>query len=148
MSQISTSRDESVIQPLIGPSARHRTRKVLVAWGDQKVWIGGDAPVVVQSMTNTDTADAIATAIQVKELALAGSEIVRITVNTPEAAREVIAIREQLDRMGISVPLAGDFHYNGHKLLTQFPDCAQALSKYRINPGNMGGGKGMIILPR
>jgi (E)-4-hydroxy-3-methylbut-2-enyl-diphosphate synthase len=113
----------------------------VVAWGSQKVLIGGGAPVVVQSMTNTDTEDAVATAIQVKELALAGSEIVRITVNTPEAAREVIAIREQLDRMGISVPLAGDFHYNGHKLLTQYPDCAQALSKYRINPGNMGGGK-------
>jgi (E)-4-hydroxy-3-methylbut-2-enyl-diphosphate synthase len=92
-------------------------------------------------MTNTDTADAIATAIQVKELAQAGSEIVRITVNTPEAAQAVPAIREQLDRMGISVPLCGDFHFNGHKLLTQFPDCAQALSKYRINPGNMGGGK-------
>ncbi|MDN3988422.1 flavodoxin-dependent (E)-4-hydroxy-3-methylbut-2-enyl-diphosphate synthase [Zwartia vadi] len=127
--------------PSIGPRARHPTRQVVVAWGQQKVRIGGDAPIVVQSMTNTDTADAIATAIQVKELALAGSEIVRITVNTPEAAREVIAIREQLDRMGVSVPLAGDFHYNGHKLLTQFPDCAQALSKYRINPGNMGGGK-------
>ncbi|MCM0035227.1 MAG: flavodoxin-dependent (E)-4-hydroxy-3-methylbut-2-enyl-diphosphate synthase [Burkholderiaceae bacterium] len=126
---------------VIGPLARHHTRQVAVVWGDQKVLIGGGAPVVVQSMTNTDTADAIATAIQVKELAQAGSEIVRITVNTPEAAREVIAIREQLDRMGISVPLAGDFHYNGHKLLTQFPDCAQALSKYRINPGNMGGGK-------
>jgi len=95
----------------------------------------------VQSMTNTDTADAVATAIQVKELALAGSEIVRITVNTPEAAKEVAAIREHLDRMGVSVPLVGDFHYNGHKLLTQFPECAQALSKYRINPGNMGGGK-------
>jgi (E)-4-hydroxy-3-methylbut-2-enyl-diphosphate synthase len=91
-------------------------------------------------MTNTDTADAIATAIQVKELALAGSEIVRITVNSPEAAREVAAIRNQLDRMGIDVPLVGDFHYNGHKLLTQFPDCAQALSKYRINPGNIGKG--------
>src|SRR3546814_9199035 len=92
-------------------------------------------------MTNTDTADAIATAVQVKELALAGSELVRITVNTPEAAKEVPAIREQLDRMNISVPLVGDFHYNGHKLLAQFPECAQALSKYRINPGNMGGGK-------
>jgi (E)-4-hydroxy-3-methylbut-2-enyl-diphosphate synthase len=111
------------------------------AWGDQKVVIGGDAPVVVQSMTNTDTADAIATAIQVKELAQAGSEIVRITVNSPEAAREVAAIREQLDKMGVAVPLCGDFHFNGHKLLTQFPECAQALSKYRINPGNMGGGK-------
>lgn len=103
--------------------------------------IGGDAPVAVQSMTNTDTVDAIATAIQVKELSLAGSEMVRITVNTPEAAREVAAIREQLDRMGIDTPLIGDFHYNGHKLLTQYPDCAQALSKYRINPGNMGNGK-------
>jgi|EP01037_Dinobryon_pediforme_P007993 (E)-4-hydroxy-3-methylbut-2-enyl-diphosphate synthase len=92
-------------------------------------------------MTNTDTADPVATAIQVKELALAGSEIVRITVNTPEAAKEVSTIREHLDRMGIYVPLVGDFHYNGHKLLTQFPDCAEALSKYRINPGNMGGGK-------
>jgi (E)-4-hydroxy-3-methylbut-2-enyl-diphosphate synthase len=110
-------------------------------WGEQVVLIGGDAPVVVQSMTNTDTADAIATAIQVKELALAGSEIVRITVNTPEAAQAVPAIREQLDRMGVSVPLCGDFHFNGHKLLTQYPECAQALSKYRINPGNMGGGK-------
>jgi (E)-4-hydroxy-3-methylbut-2-enyl-diphosphate synthase len=114
---------------------------VTVAWGENRTLIGGSAPVLVQSMTNTDTADAIATAIQVKELALAGSEIVRITVNTPEAAKEVPAIREQLDRMGISVPLVGDFHYNGHKLLTQFPECAQALSKYRINPGNMGGGK-------
>lgn len=112
-----------------------------VKWGERVVTIGGSAPVVVQSMTNTDTADAIATAIQVKELALAGSEMVRITVNTPEAAREVAAIREQLDRMGVDVPLVGDFHYNGHKLLTQFPECAQALSKYRINPGNMGGGK-------
>jgi (E)-4-hydroxy-3-methylbut-2-enyl-diphosphate synthase len=91
-------------------------------------------------MTNTDTADAIATAIQVKALAQAGSEVVRITVNTPDAAREVAAIREQLDRMGVDVPLVGDFHYNGHKLLTQFPDCAQALSKYRINPGNVGAG--------
>ncbi|MBC43034.1 MAG: 4-hydroxy-3-methylbut-2-en-1-yl diphosphate synthase, partial [Pusillimonas sp.] len=96
--------------------------------------------VVVQSMTNTDTADAIATAIQVKALAQAGSEVVRITVNTPDAAREVPAIRDQLDKMGISTPLVGDFHYNGHKLLTQFPDCARALSKYRINPGNMGAG--------
>jgi len=141
MIQSAISPESLVINPSIGPSARHRTRQVVVAWGNQAVRIGGDAPVVVQSMTNTDTADAVATAIQVKELALAGSEIVRITVNTPEAAREVIAIREQLDRMGVSVPLAGDFHYNGHKLLTQFPDCAQALSKYRINPGNMGGGK-------
>jgi len=94
----------------------------------------------VQSMTNTDTADAIATAIQVQGLAQAGSELVRITVNSPEAAREVAAIRDQLDRMNCDVPLIGDFHFNGHKLLTEFPDCAQALSKYRINPGNVGRG--------
>jgi (E)-4-hydroxy-3-methylbut-2-enyl-diphosphate synthase len=91
-------------------------------------------------MTNTDTVDAIGTAIQVKELALAGSELVRITVNTPEAAAAVPYVREQLDKMGINVPLVGDFHYNGHRLLTEFPECAQALSKYRINPGNVGKG--------
>jgi (E)-4-hydroxy-3-methylbut-2-enyl-diphosphate synthase len=104
------------------------------------VTVGGDAPVRVQSMTNTDTADAVATAIQVKELAVAGSELVRITVNNEEAAKAVPYVREQLDRMGIHVPLIGDFHYNGHRLLTDFPDCAQALSKYRINPGNVGRG--------
>jgi len=98
------------------------------------------APVMVQSMTNTDTADAIATAIQVKELAQAGSEVVRITVNSPEAAAEVQAIRAQLDRMGMDVPLVGDFHYNGHKLLVDYPGCAQSLSAYRINPGNVGRG--------
>jgi len=125
----------------VGPLARHQTRTVKIDWAGKTVQIGGQAPVLVQSMTNTDTADAVATAIQVKELAQAGSEIVRITVNTPEAAKEVAAIREHLDRMGVNVPLVGDFHYNGHKLLTQFPECAQALSKYRINPGNMGGGK-------
>jgi len=91
-------------------------------------------------MTNTDTVDAIGTAIQVKELALAGSEMVRITVNTPEAAAAVPHIREQLDRMDIDVPLIGDFHYNGHRLLTDFPACAETLSKYRINPGNVGKG--------
>ena len=91
-------------------------------------------------MTNTDTVDALGTAIQVKELAIAGSEMVRITVNTPEAAAAVPYVREQLDRMGIDVPLIGDFHYNGHRLLTDYPDCAQALSKYRINPGNVGKG--------
>jgi (E)-4-hydroxy-3-methylbut-2-enyl-diphosphate synthase len=104
------------------------------------VTVGGDAPVRVQSMTNTDTGDAIGTAIQVKELALAGSELVRITVNTPESAKAVPYIREQLDKMGVHVPLIGDFHYNGHRLLTEFPDCAKALSKYRINPGNVGKG--------
>ncbi|VCU70247.1 4-hydroxy-3-methylbut-2-en-1-yl diphosphate synthase [Pigmentiphaga humi] len=124
-----------------GPTPRRHARQVRIEWNGHAVAVGGDAPVMVQSMTNTDTADAIATAIQVKELAHAGSEVVRITVNTPEAAREVPAIREQLDRMGVNAPLVGDFHYNGHKLLTQFPECAQALSKYRINPGNMGAGK-------
>ena len=112
----------------------------LVKWDGQVVTVGGDAPVRIQSMTNTDTEDAIGTAIQVKELALAGSELVRITVNTPEAAQAVPYVREQLDRMGISVPLIGDFHYNGHRLLTEFPECAKALSKYRINPGNVGKG--------
>lgn len=111
-----------------------------MVWGSRVVTVGGDAPVRVQSMTNTDTEDVIGTAIQVKELAQAGSEVVRITVNTPEAAQAVPAIREQLDRMGIDVPLVGDFHYNGHKLLTEFPGCAESLSKYRINPGNVGKG--------
>ena len=133
--------DDIVTSGMPGTLSRRKTRQAVCAWGDHQVLIGGNAPVVVQSMTNTDTADAIATAIQVKELAQAGSEIVRITVNSPEAAREVPAIRDQLDKMGVSVPLCGDFHFNGHKLLTQYPDCAQALSKYRINPGNMGGGK-------
>ena len=121
------------------PKAR-RSLQARVAWGDHVVTVGGDAPVRVQSMTNTDTVDAIGTAIQIKELALAGSELVRITVNTPEAAAAVPHVREQLDKMGINVPLIGDFHYNGHRLLTEFPDCAQALSKYRINPGNVGKG--------
>ena len=120
--------------------SRKRTRQARVAWGSHVVTVGGDAPVRVQSMTNTDTVDVIGTAIQVKELALAGSELVRITVNTPEAAEAVPHIREQLDRMGIEVPLVGDFHYNGHRLLTDFPAMAQALSKYRINPGNVGKG--------
>jgi (E)-4-hydroxy-3-methylbut-2-enyl-diphosphate synthase len=121
------------------PKAR-RSAQARVAWGSRVVTVGGDAPVRVQSMTNTDTQDAIATAIQVKELAIAGSELVRITVNTPEAAQQVPYIREQLDRMGIDVPLVGDFHYNGHRLLTDFPACAETLSKYRINPGNVGKG--------
>jgi (E)-4-hydroxy-3-methylbut-2-enyl-diphosphate synthase len=121
------------------PQARH-SLQARVTWGDHVVTVGGDAPVRVQSMTNTDTVDAIGTAIQIKELALAGSELVRITVNTPEAAAAVPHVREQLDKMGIHVPLIGDFHYNGHRLLTEFPDCAQALSKYRINPGNVGKG--------
>jgi (E)-4-hydroxy-3-methylbut-2-enyl-diphosphate synthase len=120
--------------------APRRSRQARVAWGSHVVTVGGDAPVRVQSMTNTDTVDAVGTAIQVKELALAGSELVRITVNTPEAAEAVPYVREQLDRMGIEVPLVGDFHYNGHRLLSDFPAMAHALSKYRINPGNVGKG--------
>ncbi len=112
-----------------------------ISWGSRHVAVGGDAPVRIQSMTNTDTADAIGTAIQVKALALAGSELVRITVDTPEAAQAVPYVRDHLDRMGIDVPLIGDFHYNGHRLLTDYPACAQALSKYRINPGNVGKGE-------
>ncbi|MDO8312435.1 MAG: flavodoxin-dependent (E)-4-hydroxy-3-methylbut-2-enyl-diphosphate synthase [Sideroxyarcus sp.] len=113
---------------------RHKTQAVRV--GD--IVIGGGAPIVVQSMTNTDTADAEGTAHQVYELAQAGSELVRITVNTSAAAAQVATIRKMLDDMGCDVPLIGDFHYNGHRLLTEFPDCAQALAKYRINPGNVG----------
>nr|WP_295074991.1 flavodoxin-dependent (E)-4-hydroxy-3-methylbut-2-enyl-diphosphate synthase [uncultured Roseateles sp.] len=120
--------------------APRRSRQAIVRQGSRIVTIGGDAPVRVQSMTNTDTVDVIGTAIQVKELANAGSELVRITVNTPEAAEAVPHIREQLDRMGIDVPLVGDFHYNGHRLLTDYPAMAQALAKYRINPGNVGKG--------
>lgn len=116
---------------------RHRTVPVKIG----HVTVGGDAPVVVQSMTNTDTADIVRTAAQCAELARAGSELVRITVNTLEAARAVPAIREQLDKMGCHVPLIGDFHFNGHKLLAAVPECAQALAKYRINPGNVGRGK-------
>ena len=119
------------------PIQRHKT--VAVRVGD--VTVGGDAPVVVQSMTNTDTADVEATVAQVAALSRAGSELVRITVNSEDAARAVPAIRERLDARGVAAPLVGDFHYNGHRLLTQFPDCAQALAKYRINPGNVGSGE-------
>jgi (E)-4-hydroxy-3-methylbut-2-enyl-diphosphate synthase len=129
----------SVPIALASPTGR-QTLQSRVVWGSRVVTVGGGAPVRVQSMTNTDTSDAVATAIQVKELALAGSEMVRITVDTPESAQAVPYIREQLDRMGVDVPLIGDFHYNGHRLLSDFPDCAQALSKYRINPGNVGKG--------
>jgi len=125
---------------LAQPIPPRRSLQARVRWGDRLVTIGGDAPVRIQSMTNTDTVDVIGTAIQVKELALAGSELVRITVNTPEAAEAVPHIREQLDRMGIDVPLVGDFHYNGHRLLSEFPAMAGSLSKYRINPGNVGKG--------
>ena len=105
------------------------------------VVIGGKAPVVVQSMTNTDTADIAATVKQIRELAQAGSELVRITVNSEEAAAAVSTIAAQLQLAGEHVPLIGDFHFNGHKLLDKYPDCAQALAKYRINPGNVGRGK-------
>ncbi|MDD4928125.1 MAG: flavodoxin-dependent (E)-4-hydroxy-3-methylbut-2-enyl-diphosphate synthase [Gallionella sp.] len=113
---------------------RRPSQRVIVG----SVMLGGGAPVVVQSMTNTDTADVEGTTRQVFELARAGSELVRITVNTPEAAAQVANIRRRLDALGCLVPLVGDFHYNGHRLLTEFPDCAQALAKYRINPGNVG----------
>src|SRR3954468_20276398 len=115
---------------------RHRSRQVQVG----NVLIGGGAPIVVQSMTNTDTADVQATVKQVEELARAGSKLVRITVDTPQAAAQVARIRERLDLIGCRVPLVGDFHFNGHKLLAQHPDCARALAKYRINPGNVGKG--------
>ena len=119
---------------------RRKTRQVRVG----KVLVGGGlygteiAPVVVQSMTNTDTADDFATAMQVAQLARAGSEVVRITVNTREAAAAVPKVRERLLQMKIDVPLVGDFHFNGHRLLTEFPECAQVLDKLRINPGNVG----------
>ena len=116
---------------------RRPTRAVRIG----RILVGGDAPVVVQSMTNTDTADVIKTAIQCAELARAGSELVRITVNNPEAAAAVPAICDQLERMGVDVPLIGDFHYNAHRLLADHPECARRLAKYRINPGNVGHGK-------
>ena len=118
------------------PIQRHQTVTVHVG----SVAVGGSAPIVVQSMTNTDTADVASTVAQVAELAKAGSELVRITVNTESAARAVPAIREALDRQGLDVPLIGDFHFNGHRLLTDYPACAEALGKYRINPGNVGRG--------
>jgi (E)-4-hydroxy-3-methylbut-2-enyl-diphosphate synthase len=116
--------------------SRHQTRRVMIG----NIPVGGGAPVVVQSMTNTDTADSESTVRQVYELWQAGSEVVRITVNSPEAAAQVASIRKQLDALGCAVPLVGDFHFNGHKLLAQYPDCAKALAKYRINPGNVGKG--------
>lgn len=116
---------------------RRNTNQVMIG----KIAVGGEAPIVVQSMTNTDTANATATVKQIAALARAGSELVRITVNSAEAAKQVSNIKEQLDKLGCDVPIIGDFHFNGHKLLTQFPDCAEALAKYRINPGNVGQGK-------
>ncbi len=123
-----------------GRMQRKQTYGVTVKNGKNTVLIGEGAPVVVQSMTNTDTSDVETTVRQVIELAKAGSELVRVTVNTTEAAKAVPLIRDQLDSLGCDVPLVGDFHYNGHLLLTRFPDCAKALSKYRINPGNVGQG--------
>lgn len=123
----------------IGNHSNTRKKTIVVSIGD--IIVGGDAPVVVQSMTNTDTADVVRTVKQVAELAKAGSELVRITVNTMEAAEAVAEIRERLDKIACYVPLIGDFHFNGHKLLSAVPSCAQALAKYRINPGNVGKGK-------
>ena len=120
--------------------SRRVSRQVRVGGGAAAVPIGGGAPIVVQSMTNTDTADLQATVQQVAELARVGSELVRITVNSPEAAAQVARIRERLDLIGCRVPLVGDFHFNGHKLLARYPECARALAKYRINPGNVGKG--------
>ncbi len=121
-----------------GPSSRRRSVGVTVGSGRGAIMVGGGAPIVVQSMTNTDTADIAGTVAQVAALAREGSELVRITVDRNEAAAAVPHIREKLDKMGVTVPLIGDFHYIGHKLLTEHPACAEALAKYRINPGNVG----------
>jgi (E)-4-hydroxy-3-methylbut-2-enyl-diphosphate synthase len=120
------------------PTPRHRSRGVVIGTGAAAVTVGGGAPIVVQSMTNTDTADIDATVAQVAALARAGSELVRITVDRDEAASAVPHIREKLDKQGVTVPLIGDFHYIGHKLLADHPACGEALAKYRINPGNVG----------
>src|SRR5690606_21335207 len=120
-----------------GPLPRRRSVAVQIG----AITVGGGAPVVVQSMTNTDTADREATVRQVQQLAAAGSELVRVTVNTEAAAAQVAHIRDDLLARGCSVPIIGDFHYNGHILLTKYPDCAEALAKYRINPGNVGFGR-------
>ena len=134
MSFTSPSETAPAPESLAGPAQRHRTVGVHVG----SVMVGGGAPIVVQSMTNTDTADVDATVAQVAALARAGSEIVRITVDRDEAAAAVPKIRERLDRLGVTVPLVGDFHYIGHQLLADHPACAEALAKYRINPGNVG----------
>jgi (E)-4-hydroxy-3-methylbut-2-enyl-diphosphate synthase len=137
---MSSDNDMSTIPPcagLSGPSLRRATRQVRIG----HVLVGGDAPVAVQSMTNTDTADIVSTVKQVGELWRAGSELVRVTVNTPEAAAAVPRIVDRLLMMGVDVPVVGDFHYNGHQLLAKEPACAEALAKYRINPGNVGFGR-------
>ncbi|MBV9704124.1 MAG: flavodoxin-dependent (E)-4-hydroxy-3-methylbut-2-enyl-diphosphate synthase, partial [Methylobacteriaceae bacterium] len=128
----------SPVASLAGPSSRRHTVAVKVGEGPGSVFVGGNHPVVVQSMTNTDTADVAATVEQVAALARAGSEMVRITVDRDEAAAAVPHIRDRLRRSGVTVPLIGDFHYIGHKLLAEHPACALALDKYRINPGNVG----------
>ncbi len=134
------SRPETSLPPATAaePAPRHRSRGVLIGTGAGAVTVGGGAPIVVQSMTNTDTADIDATVAQVAALARAGSELVRITVDRDEAASAVPHIREKLDKQGVTVPLIGDFHYIGHKLLADHPACGEALAKYRINPGNVG----------
>src|SRR5919108_5964448 len=132
-----TDEATSMATSAISPVPRRRSIGVQV----DSIMIGGADPIVVQSMTNTDTADAVATVRQVQQLAAAGSELVRITVNTEEAARQVGKIRAMLNAAGCRVPLIGDFHYNGHMLLTKYPECARALAKYRINPGNVNIGK-------
>src|SRR5579863_1022512 len=129
----------SAIEPSVsGPAPRHHSVAVKIGTGKSAITVGGGGPIIVQSMTNTDTADVAATVKQVADLARAGSELVRITVDRNEAAAAVPHIRERLDKMGVDVPLIGDFHYIGHKLLADHPACAQALAKYRINPGNVG----------
>ena len=138
-------RDQSTSPVLVAAPLARRTRQARVVWGGRVVTIGADAPVRVQSMTNTDTVDAVGTAIQVKELALAGSELVRITVNTPEAAAAVPYVREQLDRMGIDVPLIGDFHYNGHRLLTDYPACAEVQVPHQSGQCRQGREAGQAI---
>src|SRR5271166_5190624 len=126
--------EKPLLSDVAGPSARHQTTQVMVS----NVAVGGGAPIVVQSMTNTDTADVEGTAAQVAALSRAGSEMVRITVDREEAAAAVPHIRDALRKRGITTPLIGDFHYIGHKLLAAYPGCAEALAKYRINPGNVG----------
>src|ERR1700757_4260690 len=128
------NKPEKIASDIAGPSARHKTTQVMVG----NVAVGGGAPIVVQSMTNTDTADVAGTIAQVAALARAGSEMVRITVDREEAAAAVPHIRDGLRKQGINTPLIGDFHYIGHKLLAEYPACAEALDKYRINPGNVG----------
>jgi (E)-4-hydroxy-3-methylbut-2-enyl-diphosphate synthase len=137
MDDKAASTDNAPCAGMFGPAPRRATRQVRIGG----VRVGGDAPVVVQSMTNTDTADVASTTKQVAELWRAGSELVRVTVNTPEAAAAVPRIVEKLAMMGVEVPIIGDFHYNGHQLLANEPACAEALAKYRINPGNVGFGR-------